>query len=120
MLNKTNILVIFLLITIGCYSLPPSEMSCEALGKEIKGMKLQNMLGMEWEIMAVGDTVEISRTDDELVCEADAMTELGRSTLEISYFMMDGEGYFEVEEVFDFDDMYEGLDDIFDGIDLGW
>ena len=95
-------------------------MSCESLGKEIKGMKLQNMLGMEWEIMAVGDTVEISRTDDELVCEADAMTELGRSTLEISYFMMDGEGYFEVEEVFDFDGMYEGLDDIFDGIDLGW
>ena len=41
------------------------------------------------------------------------MTENGRSKLKISYFMMDGEGYVEVKEVLDFDN-------IFDGIDLGW
>ncbi len=110
---KINILVLFILFTIGCYSLPPSEVSCESLGEQIKGWKLKNILGTEWEILAVGETTEISKTESELVCEADAMTENGRSKLKISYFMMDGEGYVEVKEVLDFDN-------IFDGIDLGW
>jgi len=84
-------------------SLSPSETSCEDFAEYIEGTILQNAFGGEFEILKIQNTIEESRSNEELVCVGKAKLSNGPSALKFKLYMDNGEIWYQIDEILDFE-----------------
>jgi len=76
-----------------------ANLSCDDL-KSHEGEILKNRLGGEFEILIVSGGIEISRDENEIICEADSIINpSGESKLRIRYANQNGEFFYQINEI---------------------
>jgi len=76
-----------------------ADASCEDLAEQVVGMELTNGFGAQYEILSVFNTYEVSRNDNELVCNADGYLTSGEEKLLLKLMAGNGSEFFTSVEV---------------------
>ena len=98
-MKKLLILLFSLLISFNSYGVwfgltSIEDTTCEDFQKKAKGAKLKNLVGVEFKVLKVSNSREISRTKDKLVCIGDLRLDNGVSNTKLRMELRNEDGKF--------------------------
>lgn len=73
-----------------------SEMNCEKIEKNAEGAKLKNIFGKVTKVLQVKNSIEISRSDNKIICLGEVKLDSGRENvkLRMEYSKEDGKFWY--------------------------